>query len=100
MAAMNRQVLLASRPSGPVTEANFRFADVPFESPRDGEVLVRNDWLSLDPYMAGRMIDARSYVAPAALDAVMVGETVGTVVESRDPALKVGDTVLTQLGWQ
>jgi NADPH-dependent curcumin reductase len=100
MTTMNRQVLLASRPSGPVTEANFRFAEVPIESPREGEVLVRNDWLSLDPYMAGRMIDARSYEPPAALDAVMVGQTVGTVVGSRDPAFDVGDTVLTQLGWQ
>ena len=100
MTTTNRQVLLASRPSGPVTEANFRIVEAPLASPADGEVLVRNDWLSLDPYMAGRMVDARSYAPPAALDAVMVGETVGTVVESRDPAFERGDTVLTQLGRQ
>jgi hypothetical protein len=70
------------------------------QRPAEGEVLVRNQWLSLDPYMRGRMSDAKSYVPPVAIDAVMVGQTVGEVIESRDPRVAAGDTVLTQLGWQ
>jgi len=96
----NRQWLLESRPQGPVTEQNFRLVEVPLPAPADGEVLVKNEWLSLDPYMRGRMSDARSYVPPAALGAVMVGQTVGEVVASRDGAFVPGDKVLTQLGWQ
>jgi NADPH-dependent curcumin reductase CurA len=82
MTATNRQVLLASRPQGAVTEQNFRIVDAPMPSPADGEVLVKNEWLSLDPYMRGRMTDAKSYVPPAQLDAV-TGQTVGEVLESR-----------------
>ena len=100
MTMMNRQVLLASRPSGAVTEANFRIVDVPLGAPRDGELLVRNQWLSLDPYMRGRMSDAKSYAASVQLGDVMVGQTVGEVLESRDPRYRPGDTVLTPLGWQ
>jgi NADPH-dependent curcumin reductase CurA len=97
---LNRQVLLASRPQGAVSEANFRIVDAPMPRPAEGEVLVRNEWLSLDPYMRGRMSDAKSYVPPVAIDAVMVGQTVGEVIESRDARVAVGDSVLTQLGWQ
>ena len=100
MAVDNRKVLLASRPHGAVTEQNFRIVDAPMPQPADGEVLVRNEWLSLDPYMRGRMSDAKSYVPPAQLDEVMVGQTVGEVVDSRNPRVSVGDKVLTQLGWQ
>ena len=100
MTDRNRKVLLASRPHGAVTEQNFRIVDAPMPQPADGEVLVRNEWLSLDPYMRGRMSDAKSYVPPAQLDEVMVGQTVGEVVDSRNPRLSVGDKVLTQLGWQ
>jgi NADPH-dependent curcumin reductase CurA len=100
MTEMNRQVLLASRPQGAVTEANFNVVDTPTPSAAEGEALVKNDWLSLDPYMRGRMSDAKSYVAPVQIGEVMVGQTVGTVVESRDPKLQAGDAVLTQLGWQ
>ena len=100
MSLTNRQVLLASRPSGAVTEANFRIVDVPVGAPRDGEVLVRNQWLSLDPYMRGRMSDAKSYAPSVPLGEVMVGQTVGEVLESRDPRYRPGDTVLTTLGWQ
>ncbi|MFI4923683.1 MAG: NADP-dependent oxidoreductase [Vicinamibacteria bacterium] len=96
----NRQVLLASRPQGPVTEQNFRIVDAPLRAPADGEVLVRNEWLSLDPYMRGRMSDAKSYVPPAKLDEPMTGQTVGEVLESRDARFKAGDKVLTSLGWQ
>ena len=97
---LNRQVLLASRPQGPVTEENFRIVEVPLRALEDGEVLVRNEWLSLDPYMRGRMSDAKSYVPPAKLDEPMTGQTVGEVLESRDPRFKPGDKVLTSLGWQ
>ena len=97
---MNRQVLLASRPQGAPTEANFSVVDAPMPQPDDGEVLVRNLWLSLDPYMRGRMSDAKSYVPPAKLGEPMVGQTVGEVIESRDAVLKAGDVVLTSLGWQ
>ena len=96
----NRQVLLASRPQGAVTEQNFRIVDTPLRAPHEGEVLVRNEWLSLDPYMRGRMSDAKSYVPPAKLDEPMTGQTVGEVLESRDARFKPGDRVLTPLGWQ
>jgi NADPH-dependent curcumin reductase CurA len=100
MAALNKQVLLASRPKGAVTEDNFRFVEVPVGKPEPGEVLVRNEWLSLDPYMRGRMSDAKSYAKSAEIGEVMVGQTVGEVVESNDPNFKAGDKVLTPLGWQ
>jgi NADPH-dependent curcumin reductase len=100
MTDMNRQVLLASRPQGAVNEGNFSIVDAPTPSPAEGEALIRNDWLSLDPYMRGRMSEAKSYVPPVQIGEVMVGQTVGTVVESRDPKLVAGDAVLTQLGWQ
>lgn len=96
----NKQVLLASRPPGAVTEDNFRFVESPLPQPGPGEVLVRNEWLSLDPYMRGRMSDAKSYVPPAQVGAVMVGQTVGEVMASHDSRFKAGDKVLTSLGWQ
>ena len=96
----NKRVVLASRPTGWVTEDNFRIEAGPLGSPREGEVLVRNLWLSLDPYMRGRMSDAKSYVKGVDLGEVMVGQTVGEVLESRNPSLRKGDHVLTQLGWQ
>lgn len=96
----NTRVVLASRPVGPVSESNFRVEEAPVPKPAEGEVLVRNLWLSLDPYMRGRMSDAKSYVKGVEIGEVMVGQTVGEVVESRHAKLRVGDTVLTQLGWQ
>ena len=96
----NQRVLLASRPSGWVTEANFSTEEAPLPQPAQGEVLVRNLWLSLDPYMRGRMSDAKSYVKGVEIGEVMVGQTAGEVLESKHPTLKAGDKVLTQLGWQ
>ena len=96
----NRQVLLASRPTGQVAPGNFRVVDAEMPKPGPGEALVRNEWLSLDPYMRGRMSDAKSYVKPVEIGGLMVGQTVGEVVESNDPALRPGDKVLTSLGWQ
>jgi NADPH-dependent curcumin reductase CurA len=100
MAALNRQVLLASRPQGWVSVENFRFVDAPVPEPGPGEVLVKGEWLSLDPYMRGRMSEAKSYTAPAEIGQVMVGQVAGEVLESRDPAFSAGDKVLAPLGWQ
>src|SRR2546421_12870804 len=97
---INKRVLLASRPSGWVSESNFRIEDSPLPQPGEGEILVRNLWLSLDPYMRGRMSDAKSYVKGVELGEVMVGQTVGEVIDSRHAQFKRGDKVLTQLGWQ
>jgi leukotriene B4 12-hydroxydehydrogenase/15-oxo-prostaglandin 13-reductase len=96
----NRRVLLASRPSGWVSESNFRIEEVPLPSPRDGEVLVKNLWLSLDPYMRGRMNEGKSYAAKQELGEVMIGGTVGEVVESKHPKFAKGDQVSGMLGWQ
>src|SRR5574340_1671041 len=96
----NRRVVLASRPTGWVTSENFRVEPCPLPAPGEGEVLVRNLWLSLDPYMRGRMSDAKSYVKGVDIGEVMVGQTVGEVLESKNPTFKQGDKVLTQRGWQ
>jgi len=96
----NRQVLLASRPTGWVSEANFRVAEAPLPKPGEGEVLVKNLWLSLDPYMRGRISDAKSYVKGVEIGEVMTGETAGEVLESRHPKFKPGDTVTAPSGWQ
>jgi NADPH-dependent curcumin reductase CurA len=97
---MNRQILLASRPEGEVRPENFRLVEAPMPAPAEGEVLVKNLYLSLDPYMRGRMNAVKSYVKYVEIGEVMVGQTVGEVVESRAAALAPGDKVLTSLGWQ
>ena len=96
----NTQILLASRPVGEPTHRNFRFETSPVPTPGDGEVLLRTIYLSLDPYMRGRMNDAKSYAAPQPLEEVMQGGTVAEVVETNDPSLAPGDFVLTFHGWQ
>ena len=100
MIESNKQVLLVNRPQGAVTEDNFRIVSAPVATPGAGQVLVRNEWLSLDPYMRGRMTDAKSYAPSVRLGEVMVGQTVGEVIESRDARFRPGDKVLTGLGWQ
>ncbi len=100
MSEKNLQVLLASRPKGEVTPANFRLVETAIPQNGPGEVLVRNHFLSLDPYMRGRMDDAKSYAASQPLDEVMIGGTAGEVVESRHPKFAVGDRVIGMLGWQ
>ena len=97
---MNKRVLLKSRPKGWVSEADFEFAEAPVPQPSEGQVLVRNHWLSLDPYMRGRMNDTKSYAAKAEIGEVMLGGTVGEVLETRDPSVKKGDFVVGALGWQ
>ena len=98
--ATNVQVQLASRPTGWVEESNFRIVETPAAKPGPGQVLVKNLWLSLDPYMRGRMSDAKSYATPVQIGEVMVGGTVGEVVESSNPKFKLGDHVVGPLGWQ
>src|SRR4051794_243367 len=100
MATMNRQIHLASRPEGEPTPANFRLVEAPVPDLKDGQVLVRNHFMSLDPYMRGRMNDAKSYAVPQKLDEVMGGGTVGEVVASKNPAYQVGDKVVGMGGWQ
>lgn len=98
--AKNRRFVLASRPKGAPTPENFRFETVETPVPGDGEVLIRNRFLSLDPYMRGRMSDAKSYATPVEIDAVMGGGTVGVVKASNNPRFSEGDLVLAQGGWQ
>jgi len=96
----NMQVLLASRPTGWVQESNFNIVETPVPEPGPGQILVRNDWLSLDPYMRSRMNDVKSYVPPVQIGEVMVGGTVGEVLESNHPKFKPGDCVVGRVGWQ
>jgi NADPH-dependent curcumin reductase CurA len=98
--ATNRRIVLASRPQGAATTSNFRLEEVPVPALLPGQILVRNHWLSLDPYMRGRMNEGRSYAVAQALDDVMVGGTAGEVVESRHPGFAAGDKVVAYLGWQ
>jgi hypothetical protein len=95
-----RRIVLASRPTGAASLSNFRLEEVQTPALQPGQFLVRNEWLSLDPYMRGRMNEGKSYAAAQPLGEVMVGGTAGTVVESRSPQFKVGDKVVGYLGWQ
>ena len=90
---MNHQIRLKSRPAGEPTPANFEAADGPVPEPKDGEVLRRTIYLSLDPYMRGRMSDAASYATPVKVGDVMCGHTVSEVVESRNPDFSKGEFV-------
>ena len=96
----NRQILLASRPVGAPTASNFALAQTALPVAGPGQVLLRTVYLSLDPYMRGRMSDAASYAAAAALNAPMVGATVCRVADSQHPDFAEGDWVLAYTGWQ
>jgi NADPH-dependent curcumin reductase CurA len=98
--ASYRRIVLANRPSGRVTPENFRLETMPLPALAEGQVLIRNRWLSLDPYMRGRMNEGRSYAAAQPLNETMVGGTAGEVAESRHPGFDVGDQVVGYLGWQ
>jgi NADPH-dependent curcumin reductase CurA len=100
MADQNMQIRLASRPAGKPTPEHFTIISKPVPSPGEGQVLIRTQYLSLDPYMRGRMSDAPSYAPPVKVGGLMVGGTVGEVVESNDPGVKPGDVVLAYTGWQ
>ena len=97
---LNRRVILKSRPVGAPTEDNFHLEESPVPVPSSGQVLLRSLYLSLDPYMRGRMSDAASYASPVAIGDVMVGGTVSRVEKSELNEFKTGDLVLAQSGWQ
>ncbi|QAZ41278.1 NADP-dependent oxidoreductase [Methylibium sp. Pch-M] len=99
-ATINQQILLASRPEGEPTVDNFRLVTTPLAELEDGQVRVRHHYLSLDPYMRGRMNEGRSYAQPQPLGEVMIGGTVGEVVASRHASFAVGDAVVGMGGWQ
>lgn len=100
MAKTNKRILLKSRPEGWVTEDNFASDEQPAGEPGDGEILVRNIYLSVDPYMRGRMNDVKSYVPPFQIGEPLQGGVVGQVVESRNPRFSEGDYVMGMLGWE
>jgi NADPH-dependent curcumin reductase CurA len=97
---LNTQIVLASRPTGAVTPDNFALREEPIPELTDGQVLVRHHYLSLDPYMRGRMNDGKNYAAPQAINAVMIGGTVGEIVATRHAKYAVGDSVVGMGGWQ
>ena len=96
----NQQIHLVSRPKGEPTTDNFALINSATPALKDGEVLIQNHYLSLDPYMRGRMNDGKNYAQPQALNAVMIGGTVGQVIESKNAEFAVGDTVVGMGGWQ
>src|SRR5437660_10864468 len=100
MENQNRQVLLKRRPTGVPTLGDFAIAEAPMPDPGEGEVLVRGIYLSLDPYMRGRISGVRSYAKPTEIGAVIEGRVVGEVARSRDPTFREGDYVLGGYGWQ
>ncbi|WAH98755.1 NADP-dependent oxidoreductase [Arthrobacter sp. MMS18-M83] len=95
-----REIQLASRPQGRPVQENFRLAEAELPELQDGQILVRNEFMSVDPYMRGRMNDAKSYSAPFRLNEALDGGAVGEVIASRSEAHKVGDVVVHQLGWR
>ncbi|MFI5445834.1 NADP-dependent oxidoreductase [Polaromonas sp. UC242_47] len=97
---VNQQILLDNRPTGEAVASNFKLVSSDTPALQDGQVLVRHHYLSLDPYMRGRMNDSKSYAAPQPLGQVMGGGTVGEVVESKSPKFAAGDKVVGMGGWQ
>ncbi|MEO8080202.1 MAG: NADP-dependent oxidoreductase [Caldimonas sp.] len=100
MTTTNKQIHLVSRPEGAARTDNFALVEATVGEPGEGHVLIRNRFVSLDPYMRGRMNDAKSYAQPQPLDQVMQARTVGEVVASRDERFRPGDTVVGMGGWQ
>ena len=97
---LSREIRLASRPKGVPTADNVTLAQTELRPLADGQVMVRNHFMSVDPYMRGRMNDSKSYVPPFKLGQVLDGGAVGEVVESRASTLKPGDTVVSNFGWR
>jgi NADPH-dependent curcumin reductase len=100
MPERNRQILLKRRPNGLPVPADFEVADGPLAEPGEGEVLLRGIYLSLDPYMRGRISGVRSYARPTEIGDVIEGRVVGQVVRSRDPGFREGDYASGSYGWQ
>ena len=97
---LNKEIRLASRPAGMPTLGNFNIVDADMPQLNDGEVLVRTLYISVDPYLRGRMREGRSYVSPFEVGEVIVSGVVGEVVESRAPEFAPGDIVTGMLGWR
>ena len=100
MAERNRQITLAARPVGFPKASDFNLVESPIPQPQDGQFLVKSLYLSVDPYMRGRMSEAKSYAQPVQIGEVMVGGVVAKVIESRHPGFAVGDIVEHRFGWQ
>src|SRR5882724_5754240 len=100
MSQAAKRIVLASRPAGEPRASDFRFEDYALPKPGEGQVLLRTIWLSLDPYMRGRMSDGPSYAAPVPVGGVMEGGTVCEVIASNNPGFARGDIVLARAGWQ
>src|SRR3982075_3810086 len=100
MSQSAKRVVLVSRPIGEPKAADFRVEDHTIPVPGEGQVLLRTIWLSLDPYMRGRMSEGPSYAAPVPIGGVMEGGTVCEVIASNNPGFAKGDTVLSRAGWQ
>jgi len=98
--SVNRQFVLAARPTGLPEPSTFQLIESPIRELKDGELLVRAMYLSVDPYMRGRLNQARSYAPPVEIGGVMVGAAVARVVESKNPGFAVDDIVVTYAGWQ
>lgn len=97
---MNTKIILRNRPNQTVTQDNFECIDADIEPLRSGQVLVLNQWLSLDPYVRGRMTERKSYAPSMALGDVVMGEGIGIVIDSQSDQFKAGDKVIGMLGWQ
>src|SRR3989442_4323795 len=95
-----RQIVLAARPQGRPKPSDFRLEEAAIPTPSAGQILLRVQYLSLDPYMRGRMDDRKSYATPVPLGGVMEGESVATVVASQHPGYSEGDIVLARTGWR
>ncbi len=100
MANTGHQIVLASRPEGAPRPSDFRLEDIAIEQPAEGQILLASRYLSLDPYMRGRMDDRKSYSPPTPIGGVMEGDVVAEVVQSRRPDFQAGDHVLARLGWR
>lgn len=100
MSHMTKQIKLAKRPIGTPTKEDFDFCEAPIGTPADGEVLIRTVYISVDPYLRGRMQDAKSYVAPFKLDEVITSGIIGQVVQSKSDQFSKGDVITGNLGWQ
>src|SRR6476619_1700133 len=98
--SQGKRIVLASRPIGEPKPTDFRLEECPVPTPGAGEVLLRTVWLSLDPYMRGRMSDGPSYAQPVPIGGVMEGGTVSEVIASNNPGFAKGDIVLSRAGWQ
>src|SRR4030095_3857218 len=98
--SQNKQILLAARPVGFPKESDFNLVESPIPKPGDGQMLVRSIFVSVDPYMRGRMNDVKSYAPPVQIGGLMGGGAVGRVVESKNSSFREGDIVQGMFGWQ